>query len=265
VSSGRRFDNKSAVVTGGSRGIGAAVAERLAAEGARVLIIDLLQAPGADAEARLRAQGHDVRFMRGDVTDPADVERLVKRAAQDFGKIDVLVNNAAVFRPAALFEATREDLQAVLAVNVGGTLFVAQAVARAMVAAGRGGAIVNMSSITAAQGSPGMVAYSGSKAAIEAMTRSMAVALAEFGIRVNAVAPGMIETENTAVLNAQDPATHRQILSRTPLRRLGTSGEVAAAVAFLASDDASYFTGQVIYPDGGRLALSYTVPVTNEL
>jgi NAD(P)-dependent dehydrogenase (short-subunit alcohol dehydrogenase family) len=256
-----RFEGKTAIVTGGSRGIGAAVVERLAAEGARVLMSDLLEEQGVNVEAQLRARGFDVRFMRADVTRSEDIEAIVSRAVKDFGTIDVLVNNAAVFQPAPFLKATREDLQTVLAVNVGGTFSVAQAVAKRMVAAGNAGAIVNMSSITAAQGSPAMVGYSGSKAAIVAMTRSMAVALSEFGIRVNAVAPGMIATENTAAINAQDPETHRQILSRTPLRRLGAPSEVAAAVAFLGSEDASYFTGQVIYPDGGRLALSYTVPV----
>jgi NAD(P)-dependent dehydrogenase (short-subunit alcohol dehydrogenase family) len=256
-----RFQDRVAMVTGAARGLGLAAGERLAAEGARVVLVDLPAELGGDTEKRLRAAGVELTYLQADVTDRAQVDAVVDRVVRDFGRIDVLVNNAAIFKPTPFFEATENDLVDVLSVNVRGTFSVTQAVAERMVRAGNGGAIVNMSSIMAAHGAPNLVAYSASKGAISAMTRSMAVALAEHGIRVNAVAPGMIVTEFTKDLGESDPDLVRLVLSRTPLGRLGEPGEVASVVAFMASDDAAYFTGQVVYPDGGRLALSYTVPV----
>ncbi len=257
-----RFEGRVAVVTGASRGIGLAVVERLAQEGASVLFGDVLDDLGRLNEKRLVDAGYQVAFRRLDVTDSDSARAFVAAALDLFGGIDVLINNAAIFTPGDLQTATTDDFRDVLAVNVGGGFQMSQLVSEHMVGTGRAGAIVNLSSITAEQGSPGLLAYSSSKGAISSLTRSLAVALSEHGIRVNAVAPGMIATENTGTINETAPEVHRQVLSRTPLRRLGKPAEVAAVIAFLASDDASYITGQVVYPDGGRLALSYTVSVS---
>jgi NAD(P)-dependent dehydrogenase (short-subunit alcohol dehydrogenase family) len=256
-----RFTDRVVIVTGAGRGIGRAVTERLAREGGRVVAVDRDAASGALVEKDLRAAGLDVTFAQADVADPAQIESCVERVTAETGPPDVLVNNAALVRTSDFFTTAPEELDEIYAVNVRGGLLFGRAVAAVMKDTGRGGAIVNMSSITAAQGSPGMTAYSASKGAVSAMTRSMAVALAEFGIRVNAVAPGTITTEAVTEIYSRETELRRQVLSRTPLRRLGTPAEVASVVAFLAGDDASYITGQVIFPDGGRLALSYTVPV----
>ncbi|MEU6644066.1 SDR family NAD(P)-dependent oxidoreductase [Saccharomonospora sp. NPDC046836] len=257
----RRFEGRAAIVTGAGRGIGRAVTERLAREGARVAALDRDAELGARVEQELQAAGLDVTFLQADIADTGQVEATIERITGELGPPAVVVNNAALVRTTDFFAAPPEEIDDILAVNVRGGLIVGRTAARAMINAGNGGAIVNMSSITAAQGSPGMAAYSASKGAVSALTRSMAVALAEHGIRVNAVAPGTITTEAVAEIYSRETELRRQVLSRTPLRRLGEPAEVASVVAFLASDDASYITGQVIYPDGGRLALSYTVAV----
>lgn len=256
-----RFDGKLAVVTGGCRGIGRAIAERLATEGARVVILDIESVAGQAASEALQAKGHDVSFATVDITRTEQVEATVGDTVDRHGPIHVLVNNAALVRSTTIESSDDEAFEAIFSVNVRGTLAVTRAVSRSMIDASIEGSIVNMSSITAAHGAANLVLYSASKGAISAMTRSVAVGLADFGIRVNAVAPGSIGTEAAGVVYRKDPGMLRQVLSRTPLRRMGSSDEIASVAAFLASDDASYITGQVIYPDGGRLALGYTVAV----
>lgn len=256
-----RFDNRVAIVTGAARGIGLAVARRLAQEGASVVLVDLIDELGKQAEQSLRDEGFAAAFVLADITSRVEVTAMVDVAVREFGGVHILVNNAALVQETPFFDAADQDVARILAVNVGGTLLVSQVVAQQLIRAGDGGAIVNMSSVTAAHGAPDLMAYSASKGAISSATRSMAIALAPHAIRVNAVAPGAIGTESFREFYESDPAFRRRILTRTPLRRLGTPEEAAATVAFLASDDASYITGQVIYADGGRLALGYTVPV----
>jgi len=244
------------IVTGGAQGIGAACARRFAREGGRVVIADVAREPG-EALAR-DIGGH---FIACDVGDKAQVDALVAAVLEEAGRIDVLVNNAGIFKAADFLDISEADFDAVLRVNLKGAFLMAQAVARAMVQGGVRGAIVHMSSVNGVMAIPSIASYNVSKGGINQLTRVMALALADHGIRVNAVAPGTIATELAAqaVLTSDD--ARRKILSRTPLKRLGEPEEVADVVAWLASDAASYVTGEIVTVDGGRMALNYTVPV----
>jgi NAD(P)-dependent dehydrogenase (short-subunit alcohol dehydrogenase family) len=260
-----RFDNKVAIVTGAARGIGFACAERLVAEGARVAVADIDEKTGKASAQKLGSNAH---FMRCDVGDTKDVSNLVAKACKAFtGDIDVLVNNAGIIHAADFVDFSAADFDRVLRVNLRGAFLVGQAVARKMVAqvkAGKKpGAIVNMASINSVVAIPNQLAYAVSKGGMAQLTRVMAIALSRHGIRVNAVGPGSIMTDMLATI-ATDREAKRRLLSRTPLGRIGEPGEVASVAAFLASDDASYVTGEIVYVDGGRLALNYTVPVKDE-
>ena len=177
------------------------------------------------------------------------------------GRIDVLVNNAGIFRAADFLEVTEEDFDAVLRVNLKGAFLMGQAVAREMVRSGGGGSIVNMSSVNGVLAIPNIASYNVSKGGINQLTRVMALALADRGIRVNAVAPGTIATELAAKAVLTSDEARLKILSRPPMQRLGEPSEVADVVAGLASDAASYVTGEIVTVDGGRMTLNYTVPV----
>lgn len=258
--------NKVAIVTGGAKGIGFAIAKRFASDGGRVVIADIDENAGSRAVEDIGAYGA-VRFMRCDVGDSADVENLVRSTAQAWGAIDVLVSNAGIAHGADFLDVSEADFDRVLRVNLKGTFLVGQAVAREMVrqvkAGGAPGAIINMSSINAVVTIGNLVAYSASKGGINQLTKVMALSLAHHGIRVNAIGPGSIMTDMLASI-ATDKAARNRLLSRTPLGRVGDPSEIAAIAAFLASDEASYVTGQTIYADGGRLPLNYTVPVREE-
>lgn len=243
------------VVTGGAQGIGAACARRFAREQARVVIADV---DGLRGQALAQELG--ALYVHCDVGDKSQVDALVQTVLQVHGRMDVLVNSAGIFRMADFLEMTEDDFDSVLRVNLKGSFLVGQAVARAMAAA-RGGAIVNMSSVNAVLAIPTLASYNVSKGGINQLTRAMALALADRNIRVNAVAPGTIATELAAqAVLTSDEAKHK-ILSRTPMKRLGEPAEVADVVAWLASDAASYVTGEIVTVDGGRMTLNYTVPV----
>ena len=241
------------IVTGGSQGIGEACARRFAREGAKVVIADVADAPGQALAAELGAL-----FVHCDVGAGADVDALVARAMQVHGRIDVLVNNAGIFKAADFLEISEADFDAVLRVNLKGSFLVGQAVAREMAKAGKG-SIVNMSSVNAVLTIPTIASYNVSKGGINQLTRVMALALVDKGIRVNAVAPGTIATELAARAVLTSEEAKARILSRTPMKRLGQPSEVADAVAYLASDAASYITGEIVVVDGGRMTLNYTV------
>jgi NAD(P)-dependent dehydrogenase (short-subunit alcohol dehydrogenase family) len=252
------LEGQVAIVTGAAQGIGAACAERLAGDGAAVALWDVDAARGEALAAALRGRGQRAAFMACNVADKAAVDGAVAATLQAFGRIDALINNAGIFRAAEFLEIEEADWDAVIAVNLKGAFLVGQAVAREMVKTG-GGAIVNMSSVNAVMAIPSIASYNASKGGVNQLTRVMALALAEHGIRVNAVAPGTIATElaQKAVLGSDE--ARARIMSRTPMKRLGTPAEIADVCAFLLSSASSYMTGEIVYVDGGRLALNYTV------
>jgi len=250
------FSGRVVVVTGAANGIGAACARLFAESGATLALWDI--DPGA-AEALATELGGDARALRCDVAKRAEVDAATAATLAAFGRIDVLINNAGIFRNVDFLEHSEADWDAVLGVNLKGAFLVGQAVAREMAKTG-GGAIVNMSSVNAVMAIPTLASYNASKGGIDQLTRAMALALVDRGIRVNAVAPGTIATDlaRKAVLGSAE--AKEKILGRTPLRRLGEPGEIASVCAFLASDAASYVTGEIVVVDGGRMALNYTMP-----
>jgi NAD(P)-dependent dehydrogenase (short-subunit alcohol dehydrogenase family) len=245
--------DKVTVITGGAQGIGEACARRFAREGALVVLADL-----DDARGQALAKELGALYVHCDVGDSAQVNALVQRAVAQHGRIDVLVNNAGIFKAAPFLDVTEDDFDAVIRVNLKGAFLVAQAVSRVMAKAGSG-SVINMSSVNAVMAIPSIASYNMSKGGINQLTRVMALSLADHGIRVNAVAPGTIATELAAKAVLTSDEAKARILSRTPMRRLGTPEEIADVVAYLASDAASYLTGEVITADGGRMALNYTV------
>ena len=256
-----RLKDKVALVTGAGQGIGLACAEALAREGAHVVLADIKEDAIRGEASRLAQGGAKAAFVVCDVTRRDPVQRAVARAVSEFGRLDVCISNAGIVHAADFLDLEEADFDRVLAVNLKGMFLVGQAAARQMVKQGGGGAIVNMSSVNALLAIPNQVPYVVSKGGVNQLTKVMAVSLAPHGIRVNGIGPGTILTElaRTAVLGNKE--AEKKILARTPLGRMGEPEEIAAVAAFLASDEASYLTGQTIYPDGGRLALNYTMPV----
>jgi glucose 1-dehydrogenase len=252
----QRLKGRRALVTGAARGIGFAIAERFAAEGAQLTLVDLVEDAGRSAAASLP----DASFIAGDVSNSDDVRRIVSDTLARSERIDILVNNAGILHGCEFLELEEEDFDRVLRVNVKSMFLLGQAVAKSMVAGGVHGSIVNMSSVNAVLAIPTQVPYTVSKGAVNQLTKVMALALAPHGIRVNAIGPGTVATEMTKTIQT-DETVRKRIMSRTPLGRIGQPSEIAAVAAFLASDDASYMTGQTLYPDGGRLGLNYTMPV----
>jgi NAD(P)-dependent dehydrogenase (short-subunit alcohol dehydrogenase family) len=257
------LDGKVAIVTGGARGIGAAIAKRYVADGAKVLIADVDEAAGRETA---KALGGDAtcRFSKADVGSAADANRIVEEAVAAFGCLDIAVSNAGIIHTADFVDITEADFDRVIRINLKGVFLTGQAAAKRMLAQlkeGRAaGTIINMSSINAVVAIPNQVPYCVAKGGVDQLTKVMALSLAPHGIRVNAIGPGSIMTDILRGI-ATDKAARNRLLSRTPLGRVGEPEEIAAVASFLASADASYITGQTIYPDGGRLGLNYTVPV----
>lgn len=257
--------NKVAIVTGGASGIGRATAERFALEGAKVVVADLDDTEGQNVVAAIKAGGNDAIYRTADISERLDVFNLVASAREAFGRIDVLVNNAAIVDNVPFLDLDETEFDRVMRTNVKGAFLISQAVAKQMVrqagpdATTPPGTIVNVTSVNARFGQSEHLAYAVSKGALEQLTRSMALALAPHGIRVNAVGPGTVETKMVAEVYKDDDR-RQQALSRTPLGRFGTPAEIAAVIAWLASKEASYLTGTTIWAEGGRFALNAVMP-----
>ena len=244
------LDGKTALVTGASRGIGRAIALRLAAEGASVAINYAGNtAKAAETKAAIEAVGGKAALFQADVSDSAQVERMVAAVTEMFGTIDILVNNAGITRDGLLMRMKEEDFDAVLDTNLKGIFHVTKAVSKLMMKK-RAGRIVNMASVVGILGNAGQTNYAAAKAGVIGFTKSAAREFAARGITVNAVAPGFIATDMTA---AMPEKAKEATLAAIPLRRMGEPEDVANAVAFLVSDQASYITGQVVKVDGGMV------------
>lgn len=254
-----RLKEKVCVVTGGAQGIGEACARRFAAEGAQVVVADIQDDKGEAVAASIRETGAGAVYIHCDVSKRDDCRALIAGAVDAFGRVDVHLSNAAILVAKEFLDLTEDDWQRTLDVNLSGFFHAGQAAAAQMVAQG-GGTIINMSSVNAVLSIPTVLPYTVCKGGVLQLTKSMALALAPHGIRVNAVGPGTIATDMGKSMMANDEA-RRRVMSRTPLGRPGEPDEVASVCVFLASDDASYVTGETIYCDGGRLGLNYTVPV----
>ncbi len=258
------LEGRNAIVTGAARGIGAAGALAFARHGANVVLGDVLEEACYETASRLREEtGRSAVAVRADVSREKDCGALLAACTEHFGKCDILLNNAGIIVPGSILDSAVEDFDRVLSVNLRGTYLMSRLAARHMVERGVKGAIVNMSSTNAVVTIPNQLAYAVSKGGVAQLTKVMAMALAPHDIRVNAIGPGSIATNMLDEVMA-DEAARRTILSRTPMGRIGAPEEVASVAVFLASDYASYLTGETVYPDGGRLALNYTIPLRED-
>ncbi len=244
-----RLKDKVALVTGGGRGIGEAIVLALAKEGADIVACDINLENLKEVARKVEKLGRKILILKTDVSEVREVDELVKKALDKFTKIDILVNNAGITRDNLILRMSEEEWDQVLDINLKGAFNCLKAVARPMMKA-RWGRIINISSIVGMMGNPGQVNYAASKAGIIGLTKSAAKELASRGINVNAIAPGFIKTAMTEALSDE---VKERLSSQIPLKRLGEVGDVANLVVFLASDDASYITGEVIKVDGGML------------
>ena len=247
-----KLTGKVAVVTGASKGIGAAIAERLAADGASVAINYATSKEDAEALAeRIRGNGGKAKAIHADIGNPSQAKPFVDAAVKEFGRLDILVNNAGKFHIGPIGTVDEADVRSQFAVNVDGPIFATQAAASHF--STEGGRVINVSSIAATHPLPGLSVYSATKAALDALTRVWAAELGPRGITVNAVAPGLVDTAMlraaTAPMGGEEAV--KGMVARTPLGRLGTTSDVADVVAFLASPDARWVTGQVVEASGG--------------
>jgi NAD(P)-dependent dehydrogenase (short-subunit alcohol dehydrogenase family) len=246
-----RFRDKVAIVTGATKGIGEACAHEFANEGAMVVACGRSADLGEQVVAAVRAAGGEAMFVRCDVSRKIEVDAMVQAAVDRYGRVDVVVNNAGVNHAADFFDTTEADWDYVMSVDLKGTFLVSQAAARVMVAQGRPGAIVNVSSVMAQLALADQIPYCAAKGGVNQLTKAMALSLVGRGIQVNCCAPGPVLTElMERVVHSEEK--HRQLMDRLPIGRIATCEEIARVILFLASPDAAFLVGQTIYPDGGR-------------
>ncbi|GIW05542.1 MAG: 2-deoxy-D-gluconate 3-dehydrogenase [Dehalococcoidia bacterium] len=251
---------KSAVVTGGAKGIGQAIAMRFAEAGARVLITDIDEPAVRGTAEAIRASGHSCEAMTADAANPDHGQEVVRQASERFGRLDILVNNAGIFPFTPALQITPEQWDRVLNTNLRGPFFFSQAAAKAMIAAGHPGRIINIASIDALHPTGALAHYDASKGGLVMLTKALALELAPFGILVNAIAPGGIATPGAAAaaqhfaqLAGGSEHAAASFLARLPLKRMGDPDEIARVALFLASSAADYITGELIVVDGGYL------------
>jgi len=240
---------RTAVITGAGSGIGRQIAERFAEQGASIVVGDIDADAAAGAAQQLEAQGHAALGVRCDVTDEQSMQGLVSAALERFSAVDVMVNNAGFTRDAVMRKMSLEDFRSVIEVHLVGAWLGTRTASAAMREAGRGGSIINMSSISGKVGNPGQTNYSAAKAGMVGLTKAAAKEVARHGVRVNAIQPGLIDTAMTAAMPADVLASR---ITEIPLGRIGQVGDVANAALFLASDLSAYITGTVIEVTGGR-------------
>lgn len=250
MSTANKLAGKTAIVTGASKGIGASIAIHLAAEGAEVVVNYSSDQAGADKTvAEITAAGGKSVAVKANVSVPAEITQLVAESVKAFGKVDILVNNAGVYQFAPLEEITPELFHRQFDINVLGLLLTTQAVAPHFPA--EGGSIINISSVVSTLGLPGGAVYCGTKAAVDAATRSLAKELGARGIRVNSINPGMVTTEGTATAGIDGSDFQKAVIDTTPLGRIGVPQDIATAAVFLASSDSSWITGETLFISGG--------------
>ena len=256
-----RLKDKVCVITGAAQGIGEACAMRFANERAKVVVSDVQIEKGEAVAKAIRNAGGEAIFFACDVSQKSDCVDLIQAAVDAFGSVDVHLSNAAIIAAKEFLDITEEDWEQTVGVNLNGFFYAGQAAAAQMVKQGFGN-IINMSSINAVVAIPTATPYTVCKGGVLQLTKSMALSLAPYGIRVNAVGPGTIATEMGKTMMS-NPAAKKRVLSRTPLGRPGEPDEIASVCVFLASDDASYITGETIYCDGGRLPQNYPLDVAD--
>jgi NAD(P)-dependent dehydrogenase (short-subunit alcohol dehydrogenase family) len=245
---------KVAVVTGAGAGNGKAIAFGFAKEGAKIAVLDIDEKAGRETAKEINGMGRDAIFLLGDVSDSKDVSKAVQATMDRFGRIDILVNNAGILSRVHFLELTEEEWDRVLRVNLRGTFVCSQKVANEMKKEGKGGVIINISSISGEVARPNTAAYVASKGAVKMLTKAMAVDLAQHKIRVNAIAPGYVRTAMTEKI-FQDQAYLNKLLDRIPLGYIASPEDLVGPAVFLASEESRYITGTILFVDGGWLTL----------
>ena len=251
-----KLQGKVAIVTGATKGIGIGCAEELLKEGAKVVLTGRSVDLGEKAAQSISREAGDTMLLTCDVKDSAQVNALIDKTVDRFGRLDIMVSNAGTNGKAEFLDVTEEDWDRIIDTNLKGIFLCGQYAAKQMVKQGEGGVIINMSSVMAVLGLKNQVAYSASKGGINQLTKVMSLGLIDYGIRVNAIGPGPIMTE-LMLRVADDQEVMNAILRRTPAGRVGTCDEVGRVCVFLASDDSSFIHGQTIYCDGGRMIQSF--------
>ncbi len=245
-----RLKDKVAIVTGAGAGIGRAIALLFSEEGATVVVAEVLEDRGLETVSLIRDKGNQALFIKTDVRDLNEIQRAVSETVREFGRIDILVNNAGVLQYLPFVQVTEEDWNRIIDINLKGTFFFAQAAAKEMIRARHGGKIINMSSIASEVAIEFQSHYMASKGGVRMLTKGMALELAPYGINVNALAPGTIETEMTRQ-DLEDPTIREEAIDAIPLGRIGTPLDVARAALFLATEESDYITGEMIFVEGG--------------